>query len=189
MGEQREGWLDPKMKLQVQMRHAMTLREMGQFNAAMDIFESMLKEKATMLDIQVQAALTYQMWAEAPEKEELYRRAIAGGRKNEQTDKNTVMGWNRLSRLVYQYPKFRDTYHEARYNMAVCYYSYALRLKSSDDKKKYLGIARDSIEYIHKLHPEMGGEKWYAKYDTLLKRVQRELGEASVGLAGTAAAG
>lgn len=186
-GGKRDGWLDPKMKMQVQMRHAMTLRQMGQFNAAMDIFEAMLKEKPTMLDVQVEAALTYQQWAEAPEKEELYRRAIQGGREDAKSGKPTVMGWNRLSRLVYQYPKFRDTYHEARYNMALCNYSYALRLKSSDDKKKYLGYAKDGIEYIQKLHPDMGGAEWYAKYDALLRRVQRELGEAVVGLGGTTA--
>jgi hypothetical protein len=187
-GEKKAGWLSPEMKLQVQMRHAMVLRQTGKFNASMDIFTEILTEKPMMLNVQVEAAKTYQQWAELPEKEDLYDRAIKGGRPDAKTKKNTVWGWIRLSQLTGRYAQHRDTFHEARYNLAMAHFQYAQR-KSGADKKQYFEYAKKDIMNTQKLFPDMGGATWHPKYDELLRRIQRELGEAIVGLGGTTATG
>ena len=73
------------------------------------------------------------------------------------------------------------TFHEARYNTAVCHYKLSLRLRKPADREKYLKLARNDIVFTHRLFPNMGGQEWYGKYDALLKKIQRSLGEQAVG--------
>ena len=46
-----------------------------------------------------------------------------------------------------------------------------------------LHSARRVIEGTQGLYPEMGGTEWKPKYDELMKKIQRALGEEPKGLA------
>jgi hypothetical protein len=67
--------------------------------------------------------------------------------------------------------------------MAVCRYKYALRKTAkSTDRKKYMRYAKMEIMNTHQLYPGMGGKSWMTRYNSLLVKIQRELGEKTTGL-------
>ncbi|MCO6453903.1 MAG: hypothetical protein J5I93_01195 [Pirellulaceae bacterium] len=189
-GKQQAGWLSEDMRRQVQMRLAMTWRQIGKFDSAMNVLEEILVEKP-LINVQAEAARTYQLWAELPEKEDLYERAIVGGRPDKKTKKNVVWGWGDLARKcadnMSRYPHLKDSFYEARYNLALSRFSHAMR-KSNPQKRELVEKARRDIELTQKLYPDMGGETWFPKFDELMRRVQRELNEAVVGLGAAATA-
>ena len=178
-----------RIALSLQLRLAKAKRQLRDYQGAIDLFHEILVSKGTMLDVQIEAARTYQLWGDDPQlstskREQQYLKAIAGGFPNEKTKRNTVWGWNQLGKITGRYlPKFEGQFHEARYNMAVCRYKYALRKKAnSADRKKYMGYAKTEVMNTHRLYPKMGGEQWQSRYNTLLMRIQKELGEKTTGL-------
>lgn len=179
---QDNSFLGDGLEIQTRMRIAQSKRQLGEhadFKDAVDSFESILKEKPMMLNVQVEAARTYQQWAKAS-KPELYKLAMGGARPDEDK-KNVIWGWGKISQLTARNKAFSDTFHESRYNLALCRYRYS---EKQDPKVKVdlLKQAERDIEITAKLYPNMGGEKWYAPYDALLKNIQKALGKKPVGL-------
>ena len=79
--------------------------------------------------------------------------------------------------------KYTDTFHEARYNLAICDYQYALSLKKDPARRsKYLLRAQKDITITASSYPRLGGPAWRAKYDRLLRKIQSARGEKSQGL-------
>jgi hypothetical protein len=79
-------------------------------------------------------------------------------------------------------PQFRALFHEARYNLAMSLYSYAMA-KSGSDREKYLEMAHRSIRQTQQLFgtgPEW--ETWKPQYDKLMRSIQRALNKPPVGL-------
>jgi len=177
-----------RIELSLQLRLAKAKRQLRDYQGAIELFHQILVSKSTMLDVQIEAADTYRRWGDdsqpASKREQLYLKAIAGGFPNDKTKRNTVWGWNQLAKVTGRYlPKFEGQFHEARYNMALCRYRYALCKKaSSTDRKKYMGYAKTEVMNTHRLYPKMGGEQWQSRYNTLLMRIQKELGEKTTGL-------
>ncbi len=174
---------DPNLRIQVRRRQAMTKLRLFKFTAARDIFKELLLEKEAMLNVQVEAAKMYQEWASFPDKQDLYLKAMGGSEANPKTGKNIIWGWGRLFQVTAKYPEFRNVFHEARYNLAVCRYEYGRTRKSPDDQKKELKKAKDAIIQTQRLYgigPEW--EAWEPKYDALLKKIQKALREDVVGL-------
>lgn len=155
--------------LAAQVRLAACLRSVGMYDKAMQLLLALLKQKETRVDVQIEAALTFQQWADRGGKAEYFERAIAGGRSE---DERLVWGWIGISRRVAPYPQFQATFHEAWYNVAFCRMKMALAQKEPQ-RSETLKKAEMDILRIHQLHPEMGGEEMFAKYDTLLKRIQK----------------
>lgn len=176
--------LDPNLLIRVRMRMATTKRRMGRFKDAIDLFEAILKERNRMVDVQVEAAITYQEWAQANKNPD-YRGAITGGRPDPKTRKNTIWGWANLSRVtgtaMTTSPKYKDTFHQARYNLALCRYRHALH-KKGKDRTDYLKRAKGDITKTVVSSPDWGGPAWKSKFDSLLKQIQGSLGENPVGL-------
>ncbi|MHB8955764.1 MAG: hypothetical protein ACYC4U_22525 [Pirellulaceae bacterium] len=178
--------LSPDMQRRLQVRQAIALRSAGQFAAAIEIFHQVLSADARKLDVQVEAAMTYQLWAEQPQQAANYKLALYGALPDAASQKDILWGWNRISQATARFEQYRDIYHQARYNAAHCYYKYALRLRKPDERAKYLNYAKDCIVFTQRLFPTMGGSAWRAKYDALLKTIQQALQERPVGLVGTA---
>ena len=55
------------------------------------------------------------------------------------------------------------------------------RLKTGEDKKKYLGYAKLEVLNTKKIYPELGGPEFKARFDALLRQVQEALGERATG--------
>ena len=167
--------------LGVMMRKAECLRQLHRFKEAIQLLAALLTKKPNMLDAQVAAAVTYQQRGDV-EDPRWYLFAWQGGQKDRKTSKNRIWGWAGIAHAVVRYDRYRDVFHEARYNMAMCRCSYA-RKQSGDERQKYLRFAKNDIRYTVELYPDLGGETWRPKYDSLLRDIQRQLGEDPVGLA------
>ena len=164
----------------IQVRLAACLRAINKHSAAMTILVGILRERDTRVGVQIEAARTYQDWGRL--KSGYYAFAIKGG--NREGDRNLVWGWGGIARRVAPHAQYQGTFHEARYNLAMCRMKLAEKQHGSE-KAKTLAMAESDITRTHLLHPNMGGEEWYAKYDALLKIIQRLRGDKRPsGLAG-----
>ena len=183
-------FLSGPMTTQIRMQLAKTERSTGRYKEAMDIFEMILKESPTILPVQIEAARTYQDWGGFKGLEENYMRAIMGGRPDKdnlnpaKTGRNIIWGWGEIAAKTAGNATFKDQFHEARYNLALCRYNYALAQKDATKKQSTLNMAKRDIAIIAGFYPDLGGDKWRAQYDSLLKTVQRALGERPLGLQG-----
>jgi hypothetical protein len=174
---------DPNLRTQVRLRQATTNLRLLKFTAARDIFKELLLEKESMLNVQVEAAKMYQQWAAFPGSEKLYMKAMAGSEAHPKTGKNIIWGWGRLFQVTAKYEEFRNIFHEARYNLAVCRYEYGKTMKSPGDQEEQYKKAKDAILQTQQLYgtgPEW--KAWEPKYDALLKKIQKTLREPADGL-------
>ena len=169
---------DPSLAVRYQLGRAHRL--LGSYKSAIDELETILVDKPMMLDAQVEAATAYERWAaELPPryKDKAYEAALVGARPNDQ-GKNTVWGWGKISQLTSRNPKYREMFFEARYHLAVCRFLMGKAL----DNEEVMEKAITDITKVHALYPDLGGGKQKAKFDALLKQVQRTLGKPAAGL-------
>ena len=103
-----------------------------------------------------------------------YDLAIRGG--NKEGKRYLVWGWGGIARRVAPFDQYQDTFHEARYNLALCRKNLA-QCQQGTKRDETLKMAELDITRVHALYPTMGGEEWYRKYDSLLKTIQELRGE------------
>ncbi len=195
MGEKDKAFLPGEMATQIRLQLAKTYRQMNKPKEAVDLFEGTLKERNLLLPVQVEAAYTYVEWAEVfartNDKEnaiKYYRSAMIGARpdktnpnKLKQT-KNIIWGWGEMARMTASNPKFSDAFHEARVNLSVTRYKMALLMKEPE-KTEQLKQVKAEIKITLGLYPTLGGDKWRAQYDKVLKDTQLALKQKPIGLA------
>ena len=159
-------------------------RALGQYKQALDTFSDVLKEKESSLSVQRAAAYTYQQRGQV-ENPEWLERAIHGGYKLRSTGENRIWGWLKISmvasRAARADEKYRDTFYEARANIARCRYLAAIK-QSGAARERDLAKAKQSIQSLAQLYPDLGGERWRGEFDTLLKQIQAAAGEKPDGL-------
>ena len=98
------------------------------------------------------------------------------------SDKNKeIWGWGKIAARVSRSPKHVNVFHEARYNLALCRFQWALSM-AGKEKVDTLAQAEKDILIVERLYPEMGGPQWRPKYDELLKRIQKTSGVKVTGL-------
>ena len=172
----------PEAMFGVKLRMARCQRSAGDYKQAVDSLVEILSERPMLLDVQKEAAYTYQEWGK--KKQEYYTLAIAGAHKAKDErgqEGNVIWGWSRLADITRRNAKFQDVFHEARYNLATCYLLQA-RQQSEADKQILLDRAEGSIKIVARLRPDMGGSEWSRKYDLLLRTIQVEAGRPATGL-------
>jgi hypothetical protein len=159
-------------------------RALGQYRLALDTFSAILKEKESMLSVQRAAALTYQERGRVQDAKWL-EHAIHGGHKLKSTGQNRIWGWLKLSQVAARAmridDKHRDTFYEARVNAARCRYLIAMK-RNGAARKQDLFKAKQSIQSLAQLYPDLGGERWRGEFDRILKQIQVAAGEKPEGL-------
>jgi hypothetical protein len=163
----------------VRFHLAICYRNGGEFEKALKIFADLLKEKPTLLPIQIEAARTFQFRGTAQDKI-YYVRAIEGGDKPETA---SIWGWGKLAVQTSRDPKFRDVFHEARYNLALSRKRFAEASAEEAKKSVALQKAKNDIQNTKNFDSTLGGQKWKPKYDALLRELQKALSQPVVGLA------
>jgi hypothetical protein len=153
----------------IKVRLAASLSAMGRHEDAMKLLVGIIKKHETWVTVQIEAARTYQAWAALQGKSDYYSKAILGG--NVEGGRPIVWGWGGIARRVAPLEKYRGTFHEARYNLALCRMKLALA-SSGEKKTKTLEQAEKDITMVYQLYPKMGGPEWFAKYDSLLKSIR-----------------
>lgn len=156
-------------------------KALGQYEEALDTFSEVLKERETSLAVQRSAALAYQARGQADD-DEWFERAIHGGYPNKATGQNRIWGWLRISKVAGRAaqtdPKFWDSFYEARFNVSKCRYLSALK-QSDDQRLQGLTKARQSVQSLAQVYPQLGGEQWKPQFEQLLKDIEREEAKAS----------
>jgi hypothetical protein len=189
-GQRESGFLSPPMATQVRLQLAKTRRARLQYKEAMDMFETILKANPTLLPVQVEAARTYQDWGGQPGAgmEQNYVRAMIGARPDKDASdpklrgKNVIWGWAEIVNRTANQPQFRDVLHEARFNLCLCRYNYAVTLKDKAKRAETLRRCITDVNATMSLYSQSVEEKWKSQYDTLLKNVQKALGQPPTGL-------
>ncbi|MCI0358649.1 MAG: hypothetical protein L0211_09205, partial [Planctomycetaceae bacterium] len=189
-GRKEPGFVSPSMTTQIRLQVAKTRRARLEYKEAMDIFEEILKANPTMLPVQMEAARTYQDWGgqRGPGMEQNYVRAMLGARPDaaaadpKARTRNVIWGWAEIGNRTANQVQFRDVFHEARFNLALCRYNYAVTLKDAPKKAETLRRCLQDVNVTMSLYSKSVEEKWKSQYDTLVKNVQKALGQPVIGL-------
>jgi tetratricopeptide (TPR) repeat protein len=177
---------DPKYKDQpdalvgIRLRLADCYGRSGQFEKAIKTVSDVLVDRQMLLGAQVQAAEIYQSQGAVDPKG--YALAILGAQPAKD-GRNLIWGWAKISKMTMSNPKFDDTFHQARLKLAESRYSYALAQKDADRRAKILENAVQDLWTTYKLRPDLGGPETTARYDRMLKMIQKTLGRQESGLA------
>jgi hypothetical protein len=175
----------PTGQLAVQKQLGDCYRELGEYQKALDAFSEVLAEQESQLTVQQAAARTYQRWGESGGGVKKLERAIYGGYQVRATGKNRFWGWLKLAlvseRAMRSDPKYTDVFFEARLEAARSRYLIGT-MAGDDERAKNLGTAKQSIRSMLQLYPELGGPRWHAEYEKLLKLIQKAAGETPSGL-------
>jgi hypothetical protein len=181
-GKADAGFLSPAMATSVRIQMAKSMKGMGDFVAAREILEAILKATPTMLPAQMEAAQLYQDWGGTGKgQEENYLRAIVGARPDK-NNRNVIWGWGEIANRTANNQQFEEQFYDARYNLALCRYQYALAQTTDAERKKQFAAAKRDIALTAGLYPHLGGEEKRKQFDGLLRNVQKALGEPTDGL-------
>lgn len=164
----------------IRLRLARTQCGAGNFDAALAAINEIIQANPSSIEAQTEAARAYAQWGAIDPAR--FQQAIHGVKPA--TDKGAaVWGYSGIARRLQRSPKLKEQYEDARYQIADCSYRLALA-KQGADKQAALTAAEKLIESNLRLDPSLGGEVWRAKYDELLKEIQRAAGRPAQGLSG-----
>jgi len=174
--------LNPALVQQVRVRIAMAQREIGEYEQAIATFVDVLKEKNMMVNVQVEAAKTYYMWGLNGGDSKTFYQSLMGAQPNPENKQNVIWGWGRLQAILARYAQadadpspFKETFFECRYYLAACRYQFALAQSSDEKKDQYLAAAAKDIRSTQSFDPSLGGDEWFQKFDTLMRKIQKDL--------------
>jgi hypothetical protein len=169
----------------IRLKLAGVSRELGRWEEALSQIDWILSDprRQNALDVQVQAAETLQAAGErstdAAAGARWLREAIAGRKSGG----GVAWGWggiaNRLARQAAD-PRATDVrtkFFDARLAVVRC--RLALLDKPGQDKAKLLQMAANDVAITYRLYPDLGGDAFRAQFDALLRRIQKERGEAA----------
>ena len=151
--------VSPELINQVNVNLAGIKHQLSDFDSALRLYESVLKRDANAINVQVAAARFLQAWG-AQDSDRL-RQAING-------TGGSIWGWTKIAISAAQHKQFRDTFYEARYEMANCKVTLA-KQSPGKDNKSLLNSARRGLVQTATLYPNMG--QWKAKYDALIDSI------------------
>lgn len=176
--------LDPPVKVQVLSQQAIVHRELGDFKKAYEGLLAILKDPANRNTprFQMEAARTLAEWGPTGGVQH-FKEAISGKEMDPVKKENIVWGLAKLSDLTRRNPQYASTFFDTRYTIVLCYYGESKKA-TGQQGKDLLAKAKKDLASVYRFYPQMGGPEWYAKFDALLKRLQRESGEKESGLAG-----
>jgi hypothetical protein len=172
-------WLPEGYDVNVRILLAKSQRFGGKFQEAIDSLGEILKKRSSMIDVQLEAAKTYQAWGDATSDLQYYKEAMEGGLPSDKGGK-VIWGFGRIADKIVGKQNLVEHFFEARYELANTRFKYA-KLSPADKKTSHLKQTVKDLESTAKLYPLSTSEK-FSQFDALLKMVQKELGEEPVGL-------
>jgi tetratricopeptide (TPR) repeat protein len=177
------GWIEPAgFVTQIRLKLAQVKRGQGEYGAAIEELATILEQNNGLLDVQMEAARTYQAWGNAVNAG-FHEVAIIGGRPDPKTRQKLIWGWGKIQKMTANQPNFSEQFYEARYQLAYSRWQYANSLQNAKQKSEELARAENDITSTATLYPTLGGAAMKRKFDTLLKSIQKAMGKPTVGLA------
>ena len=162
-----KGGLPNATATQIRVRMASVMAKIREFAPAMAELEQVLASNPSAVNVQVEAARLLQQWGRLdPSK---YAQAISGtGDRSRPSD---VWGWGKIATATQSHNEFRETFYEARYEIARCQFELA-QSKQGQEKQKALGDAGRILSMTKQLYPTLGGIGWTNKYNALIRQIQ-----------------
>ncbi len=186
-----DGAPDAAQVLGVRKRLADCLVAMGKYQQGVEQYALLLRDRPAMLDVQQAAAAAYQAWGAAEERPEAIDQAIRGAAAG-RDGRNLVWGWLRLAtaadgarrraaemaasdaKAAQDATRYTEIFFEARYNIARARFLGAT-IAQGGARRDQLEAAQKNIESMRTLYPDLGGPKWKAAFESLLKQIGEEL--------------
>ncbi|MBX7169182.1 MAG: hypothetical protein K1X74_22800 [Pirellulales bacterium] len=172
----------PESANSVNVRMAKCERRLGRHEAAVKRLVEVLMKKPSALEAQIEAAYTYEDWGRLDTK--YFLAAIGGAQRVRRgaEQMNLVWGWSKLAQTVQKHAQYKDIYYEARFNVADCYYRLGM-VSQGQPRTDALAKAESAINVMARLEKsDFGGPDWFARFDRLLRQVQRANGGKGEGL-------
>jgi hypothetical protein len=168
--------LDPQTATQIRVRMADVMVRMRDFPPALEMLQTVLSGNANALNVQVEAARLLQKWGgRDPQK---YAQAIVGI----DTPQAKIWGWGKIATATQSHRQFRDTFFEARFQLARCQFELA-KSKSGQEKKKGMADAERTLTQTKLLYPDLGGTESASQFATLLNEILAAQGKPTLKLA------
>jgi hypothetical protein len=181
-GKKQKDYYDPKLGIALQMRTASCKRRLGDCDGAIKDLEAILKENPMMVNVQMEAARTYQECGLAHDESKFLFRAIMGGESKNAKKEPYIWGWGLISRKTANNAAFKDIFYEARLQLANCRFRMGKLEKNAAKSKELMEGAEKDIRNVSVVDKEYGGEKWRGEFDKLCKEIQKELKKKPEGL-------
>ncbi|PHS03402.1 MAG: hypothetical protein COA78_18055 [Blastopirellula sp.] len=182
--------INPQLLTQAKMRVAMVQRALGNYDKAIAAFTEVLTENSMMINVQMEAAQTYHEWGLSSKEPKKFFLAMMGSGRDPKTKKNAVWGWGQIQATLARYAivqngkpsPYSAVFFESRYRLAFSRFEYAKASTVAATKKKNLASAKRDISNTASLYPDLGGEASRAKFEGLIRKIQKELGDPVTGL-------
>lgn len=162
--------------LAIKMQLGECYKTLGEYDKSLDTFNDILKEKETSLAVQRAAALAYQDRGQHDDVK-YFENAIHGGYEKKSAGQNRIWGWLKIAQVAGQAAKqdekFKDAFYEARLNISRCRYLSAMK-QTGDARRQELTKAKQTIQSVSQLYPDLGGDKWKPQFDHLLKDIESD---------------
>ena len=137
----------------LRVRLARCERRLGEYKEALKQLAAVLAAQPNALDAQLEAAYLFQDWGRG--NPDYYTRANRGTTlKLSGGAQVSIWGWNQLANRVESSPQHRDTYHEARFNLAHCTYLRGIA-KSGAERTEEMQSATKLINVMLRLDPTL----------------------------------
>ena len=159
----------PATATQFRVRMARVMVRSRRYNEALAELEQVLATNPKALNVQVTAARLLQSWGKTdPAK---YSAAITG-----MQPPSNVWGWGKIAKGTLNHRQFRETFFEARYELARCQFDLAQQ-SPTVEKSKLLASAHRNIAQMKQLYPTLGGSESAARYHGLMNQILNAQGK------------
>ena len=177
------GWTSAAAaKTVASIRLAECLQKVGRYPQALKYLLPLLTENENNLELQFTAASLYEAWGALDKT--YYVRAIQGG-EPQKSGKNLIWGWNRivttLSRGLAKSDQYKERFYEAVVHKVRCRMAWMRTLTGAEEIKKQAVGGINELYRLAQVQPDLGGPKYRAELDELLKEFQTAAGEPPVG--------
>ena len=174
-----DGSLSDSLKIQLRMKKASSLAQISEYEKAVEIFETILKENNMMLEVQARAADVYMQWGKLAKDNEIYKKAVLGD-KLDAEKKPTIWGLIKLSKIAVRH-KYMEQFYDARRKLAECHLAMAQNAQGAD-QTKYFDLAKKDIITTQNAYRDLGGDESFEQFNKLYKSIQGKAGEKVTGL-------
>jgi hypothetical protein len=162
------------INLELGRLQALSKRGAGQFQAAVEALEKVLKSKPNYLQAQLDIAETLYLWGKSENLAKAYAESM-GGRGSYTDDKGKrkklVWGWQQMIKMTIREQDLRETYFRVQLGQTQTMLDYGLLAKN---KKAFESVRRD-LKNFRERNSDLGGDKWRPKFEALEQRFNSEV--------------
>ncbi len=175
---------DPRQGSVIKLRLAECLRRQGNYEGAEKSMLEAVAENSNAPNVQFDAAMLYQSWAQSsPSEADKFLIALNG------RPEAGVWGWGGLAKRLQQAlmngqgtEGIEQMHLDARYNQAECYRLYGLEQADVDEQVKQLQLAKFAVEALARISASLPPDE-FSRFDKLYQQIREDLGEDVVPLA------